>query len=426
MAIKHAESHRGINGWFNRSAKRWKDLGDKSPADWINNPIGMVGGVVDKGLKEVLNPDTYTEGTSLEGTNLMGLNKLWRAKLLINRARSNKDKDGKDFKSLQKVNDTVNLHTTKTQSLAEQASTLKDHNATRRLIGQRPGTSIEAVKTPQLGMEGDTNFDTAQSLSDQRNHHTTRAESTAQVNSPSMGDGNNPVTLRRQIQRGAPVLGMRKEFRSEEYRGRTVGENMTSFEEKKQKAHVSQSGNSIIIVSPFTSPYQALKLQCRPDEIQVTPQSTWAAVASMGRNNPFRMYTGGEDTIQFDICWYCNDPNNRGEVVTKCRLLESWSKANGYLAAPPVLQLLWGQSNIYKDDFFILESASYKLSHFQNMAKRDVEPNSGQEAFINLGLYPNQATQTLVFKRVSSVNRTWENIVPIADLKKTQGIAISE
>lgn len=363
MAIKHAESHRGINGWFNRSAKRWKDLGDKSPADWINNPIGIVGGVVDAGLKEVLNPDTYTEGTILEGVSLMGLNKLWRSKLLINRATSNKEKDGKAFKDLQKVNDTVNLHTTRT-------------------------------------------------------------ESTAQMKSPSMGDGNNPVTLRRQVQRGG--LNTREEVKKEEYKGRTVGENMTSLNEKKQKAHVSQSGNSIIIVSPFTSPYQALELQCRPDEIQVTPQSTWAAVSSMGRNNPFRMYTGGEDTIQFDICWYCNDPNNRGEVVTKCRLLESWSKANGYMAAPPVLQLLWGQSNIYKDDFFILESASYKLSHFQNMAKRDVEPNSGQEAFINLGLYPNQATQTLVFKRVSSVNRTWENIVPIADLKKTQGIAISE
>ena len=136
------------------------------------------------------------------------------------------------------------------------------------------------------------------------------------------------------------------------------------------------------------------------------------------------MYTGGEDTIQFDICWYCNDPNNRGEVVTKCRLLESWSKANGYMAAPPVLQLLWGQSNIYQDDFFILESASYKLSHFQNMARR-VDKN-GQADYLNLGLYPNQATQTLVFKRVSSVNRTWENIVSIADLKKTQGITISE
>lgn len=421
MAIKNAESHKGINGWFNRSCQRWKNLGEKSAADWINNPIGMVGGVVDAGLKEAVNLDNYTEGTPLEGVSLMNLNKLWRMKLLLNRAKSNKEKDGKDFKALQKVNDAVNLHTTQTQSLAEQASTLKDHNATRRLMGQRPG--VEPFKTPQVGMEGDPNFDNAQKGYDQKNHHTTRTESVAQQSSPTMSDGNNPVVLRRIMSRG---LGMRKEYRPDEFKGRTVGENMTTLNEKKQKAHISQSGNSIIIVSSFTSPYQAIQLQCRPDELQVTTQGTWAAVASMGRNNPFRMYTGGEDTIQFDICWYCNDPENRGEVVTKCRLLESWSKANGYLASPPVLQLLWGQSNIYKDDFFILESASYKLSHFQNMARRKVEPNSGQEEYLNLGLYPNHATQTLVFKRVSSVNRTWNNIVSIEDLKKTKGISTLE
>lgn len=218
------------------------------------------------------------------------------------------------------------------------------------------------------------------------------------------------------------------EDKSPEYKGRSVSENRTYLSERSQKAHVSSSGNSIIIVSPYTSPYVSLELQCRPNEVQVTPQGTWAAVSSMGRNNPFRMYTGGEDTIQFDINWYCDDPNNRGEVVTKCRLLESWSKANGYSSAPPVLQLLWGQSNIYKDDFFILESASYKLSHFQNMALKRGDPNKNEvgDRYLNLGLYPNYATQTLVFKRVSSVNRTWDHIVSIEDLKKTRGITVTE
>lgn len=355
MAIKNSENHKGINGWFNRSCQRWKSLGDKSAADWVNNPIGIVGGVVDAGIKEVFTLDNYTEGSGLEGTSLIGLNKLWRVKLLLNRKSSDKEKvNTKTFNEQQKQHDASNLHTTKTFSQAQ-------------------------------------------------------------------FDSRHPVFLRNLRSTGQSNLSREGEYIPEEYKGRTVDENRSILERKQALKKAGDLANSIYIVSPYTSPYMTLQLQCRPNEIQVTPQGTWAAVSSMGRNNPFRMYTGGEDTIQLDICWYCNDPENRGEVVTKCRLLESWSKANGYSSAPPVLQLIWGTSDIYKKDFFILESASYKLTHFQSLALKpgDTDP-------INLGLYPNYATQTLVFKKVSSINRTWEDIVSIADLTKTQGISLNQ
>lgn len=343
MAIKHAESHKALNGWFNRSCQRWNNLRDKNLGEWLTNPIGIVGGVIDAGLKEATDINNYTEGTSMEGFSFMPLNKLWRLKLILNRNSSLKEKYSAD----NEIPDLLNTHNTRVTFLSgyEEKSVEVEKIKKRRERATNPGVSYEP--TPKE---------------------------------------NTKVTSRE--------------------------------EAINQDRRAASSVNQIVIISPFTSPYKAITLQCRPDELQVTPHSTWAAVSSMGRNDPFRMYTGGEDTIQFDISWFSNDPNNRGEVVTKCRLLESWTKADGYKASPPVLQLLWGSSNIYKDDLFILESAPYKLTNFQNMTK-----NSAGDR-VNLGLYPNHATQTLVFKRVSSINRTWDNIVSIEELKKTTGITV--
>lgn len=62
----------------------------------------------------------------------------------------------------------------------------------------------------------------------------------------------------------------------------------------------------------------------------------------MGRNVPMYHFTGAEDIIQFNVSWYCNDPENPEEVINKCRLLEAWSKSNGYQAAPPIVKIEWG------------------------------------------------------------------------------------
>lgn len=365
MAIKDSQFHKTINGWYNRSCQRWnRSLTDGNVADWINNPLGKVGGVAADAIREVTNVNTYTEGTQLEGLSFMNLNKLWRAKLAINRSKSIMEKDSYEFMAVQKGNDSVNEHLTTTPSIAQ---------TQYESYGNRP---------------------------------------------PSL-----PVVLRNKISKGESISSEDDTLNpldSKEYKEGDYSSRQSLYDAKKYNRK-----NTIIIVSPFTSPYQSIELQCRPDEIQVTPQSNWSAVPSMGRNNPFRMYTGGDDTIQFDISWFCNDPNNRGEVVTKCRLLESWSKSNGYSSAPPVLQIIWGDSDLYKDDFFILESASYKLTNFQDYALNhdDIKPNV-TDSIINLKLYPNYATQTLTFKRVSTDNRTWENIVSIEELQKTNGILI--
>lgn len=360
--------HEGLNGWSNRSCKHWTEqLDNKNLGQWLTNPVGIIGGRVAEEVRTATDVNTYTEGSNMEGFSLMPLNKLWRIKLLLNRKNSTKDKVSSSIADGGWVPSLFSLKANAKEDPANGVTTKTD-------------PTYSKAKTFNTGKRRDIG-----------------RKSIALTVSPSEEDSTLPTPSPEVLQK---------------------------HDEKRAKSSPIATGNTVAIVSPFTSPYKAIVLQCRPDEVQINPTGTWVAVPSMGRNNPFRMYTGGDDSITFDISWYCNDPDNRDEVVTKCRLLESWSKADGYTASPPILQIIWGSGDIYKNDFFILESASYKLSHFQNVAKRSTP--GGETEYLNLKLYPNYATQSLVFKRVSGINRTWNDIVSIEALKKTKDIMIQE
>lgn len=171
-------------------------------------------------------------------------------------------------------------------------------------------------------------------------------------------------------------------------------------------------GNKVIIFNINQSPYQYIELQNRPTSLDFRGETTWAVIKSMGRNLPMYHYTSAEDVIQMNISWYCNDPDNPAEVINKCRLLEAWSKANGYQSAPPVLKISWGAGNdLFYSHHYILTSATYTLSNFtagsrsRNRNKPDLNTNTTQKY-----LYPYSATQELVFKRVSDHNLTHSEI----------------
>lgn len=188
---------------------------------------------------------------------------------------------------------------------------------------------------------------------------------------------------------------------------------------KSSKNHNLTQNKVIIFNLNSKSGYQKIVLQNRPSQVDFRGETSWATIKSMGRNNPMYHYTGSEDTIQFNISWFCNDPNNYEEVVTKCRLLESWTKSDGYTSGPPVLIIDWGGNDgLFKGAYFILTSATYTLSNFQsgNIDMRDQNP-----VIKNTKLYPMAATQELVFKRVSAHNLKHQDIVSTTALDKTLG-----
>lgn len=216
----------------------------------------------------------------------------------------------------------------------------------------------------------------------------------------------------------------------------------TSINEKKREANEKKSSNKVITFStePYdklvnekksrnqiilynltSKPYEYIVIQNRPNRLEFKGETSWATIKSMGRNTPMYHFTGAEDVIQFNISWFCNDPDHLDEVVNKCRFLEAWTKANGYQASPPVIQIQWGKSDIFKDHYYILTSATYTLENFNDFIRingnkrKDLRAADGQ-------LLPSTATQELIFKRVSATNLSWNDILPEDKMKYTRGL----
>lgn len=195
-------------------------------------------------------------------------------------------------------------------------------------------------------------------------------------------------------------------------------------QELSQKAR-DHKRNEIIIfnMNGTDETYQYIILQNRPPELEYHGETSWAAIKSFGRNVPMYHFTGAEDKIQLQVSWFCNDPGRPWEVIQKCRLLEAWSKSNGYAAGPPVLQLDWGGSGLFDNAYFILTSATYILKQFRDgymdRRQKQAEWKDGR-------LYPMAATQELIFSRVSSTNPMYSSIYDPTKLEGVKGIGTSK
>lgn len=207
-------------------------------------------------------------------------------------------------------------------------------------------------------------------------------------------------TRRLQLQHGNPKIDD-----DDPAQGRSVSENSRVW----QVSQDIRKLNKVIIYNLEISPYQYIELQNRPTSFDYRGETTWATIKSMGRNTPMYHYTGSEDIIQFNISWYCDDPDNPAEVITKCRLLESWTKSNGYQAAPPILKIQWGNSTMFQDQLYILTSATYTVKDFRNAARTRIKGSVIIQE--DLDLYPASATQELIFKRVSDHSLSWADMV---------------
>lgn len=179
------------------------------------------------------------------------------------------------------------------------------------------------------------------------------------------------------------------------------------------------------ILNTMEEPYKYVEFQTRPSNIKVNPQTNWATIRSMGRNLPMYHYTGAEDTIEINISWYQDNKQYADDVLNKCRILESWSKANGYLNSPPLLQIVLGDGEgPFDGQYFILYSASYELTHFGvfQYEDQDKHPSNRDELGSQVKYYPVIARQSLIFKRVMDTNPTWEDIIPNEKVQHTSGV----
>lgn len=209
------------------------------------------------------------------------------------------------------------------------------------------------------------------------------------------------------------------------------GPKLSEYTESDLETYVSgrpaQPNRVIRLYNMVTSPTQYIEFQTIPKELSIDSESTWAIIYSMGRNTPMYHYTGSESILDFEVSWYCNDPDNPAEVATKCRLLEAWSKANGYGASPPILKLQWGNENedsLFQDQYWILTKANYKFSNWRvNNSSREAGSYVAS-TYKNPNMYPSTATQEIQLRRVSGYNLNYNMIVSPSLLRITKGINI--
>lgn len=203
--------------------------------------------------------------------------------------------------------------------------------------------------------------------------------------------------------------------------------NTEPYKKLSSLKKTGEGSNQIILYNLTSKPYEYIVIQNRPNQLEFRGETSWAAIKSMGRNTPMYHFTGAEDIVQFNITWYCDDPNHLDEVVNKCRFLEAWTKANGYQASPPVIRIQWGNSNIFEDQLFILTSATYTLSNFNDYVRvngknKEAGTVRGELSAKDGKLLPGSATQELIFKRVSATNLSWEDILPQSKMNYTRGL----
>lgn len=203
---------------------------------------------------------------------------------------------------------------------------------------------------------------------------------------------------------------------------KTFKVSRTSKDRKDLSQQASNHRRNEIIIFNMNSTdngYQYITLQNRPPELEFQGETAWATIKSFGRNTPMYHFTGAEDKIQLQISWFCNDPERPWEVIQKCRLLEAWSKADGYYAGPPILQIDWGGSGLFSNALFILTSANYILKNFRDgyIDRRLEKPE-----WVDGKLYPMAATQELVFNRVSGTNPSHSSIYDPSKLEGIKGI----
>lgn len=206
-------------------------------------------------------------------------------------------------------------------------------------------------------------------------------------------------------------------------------EDNTTLEERKikydKRNNESLTKKRIQIYNISSDPITYLELQTYPEKVSFQGESTWAVINSMGRNTPMYHFTGAESIIQLNISWYCDDHANPADVIAKCKLLEAWSKGNGYISAPPILKLNWGDSELFKDELFILTAATYELSNWRGSVKqydRKTHELVLPKGYVDTNLLPAMATQELIFRRVSATNLTHGDIISKELLNKTKGI----
>jgi hypothetical protein len=104
-----------------------------------------------------------------------------------------------------------------------------------------------------------------------------------------------------------------------------------------------------------------IEIQFVPASIDWSRSSNIQTIVIVGRNNPLYQYTSGETVLPLKLDFYAQQ-EDRKDVITTCKFLESLSANNGYKKPPQRIRIIWG--DLFKDEMWVIKSVKYKLDNF--------------------------------------------------------------
>lgn len=129
---------------------------------------------------------------------------------------------------------------------------------------------------------------------------------------------------------------------------------------------------------------ERLEIQFVPKTLNISRTPNIANIQVVGWNTPKYQYTGGETTLEMQLDFFAED-EDRKDVFTKCRWLESLTYNDGFLTPPSKIQLIFG--DMFRKEKWIVKSCNYKMDLFHKE-----EGYLPQQAYVDLvlGLDPDQ------------------------------------
>jgi len=142
--------------------------------------------------------------------------------------------------------------------------------------------------------------------------------------------------------------------------------------------------NPLYIVDLITLEKQ--QLQAVPEDMEQSPESTWVAIHSPGRNNPFYHYTGGEDTLKFTLDFYAVGQTQQ-DVLLRAKWFQALGRADAYTGQPHPVKIIWG-SIMFQEAIWICNPGKIRWVRFNG----------------EFSMLPSQAYMDVMFKRVTEKN----------------------
>lgn len=165
-----------------------------------------------------------------------------------------------------------------------------------------------------------------------------------------------------------------------------ITSNVRLFERKtdvENRGNINSTTRGKMYFVALTS-RENLEIQYIPGTIGIARNPKMNEVAIVGRNTPRYQYVGGETILKMTLDFHSVD-EDKTDVITKCRWIESLTYNDGNQNPPEKIQLVWG--DLYRKQIWVVKAVSYDLSLFD--AEYEYLPKQAY-VDITLGLAPEE------------------------------------